>query len=117
MKLLVALSLMAASAAGATDPVEGAPVATCTEYLVADGEMTRRDLPEKARGTEYSELVTVRYDLDGSGSAVNARIAKNSERNVFDPITLELLSRAQFVPGIAAKDCLYVRTYSAMRRR
>lgn len=92
-------------------------IATCEEHMVADGRMTGADLPDGARGREYNELVTVRYDLDGSGRAVNPRIVHGSTRGIFDPVTIELLERARFLPGVTARDCLYVRTYSAARRR
>ena len=113
--LLGALALWGAPANAQQPPAEA--VATCMEHMIADGRMTGRDLPDKARGREYNELVTVRYDLDGSGKAVDPRIVQGSTRGIFDPITIELLGRARFEPGVTAKDCLYVRTYSAVRRR
>ena len=116
MRFLTTLALVAvatANAYAATPEV----LETCTEHMIADGRMTAADLPGEARGREYSERVTVHYDLDGSGRAVNPRILQGSARRMFDPVTLELLGRARFAPGATAKDCIYVRTYSAVRRR
>src|SRR5690606_41954844 len=89
--LLGALALWGAPANAQQPPAEA--VATCMAHMIADGRMTGRDLPDKARGGEYSELVTVRYDLDGAGEAGHPRIAHGSPRGSVDPITTAPLRR------------------------
>jgi TonB family protein len=116
---LVALLLQSGANASAPGPapVVDVPVQeTCREHIINEPRLAIEDWPREFRGREFKAYVTISYDLNGSGKAENLRLAGSEPSKAFDRATLNILKGTEFTPGVQAKDCMYVRTYAAVRR-
>ena len=95
-----------------------AALATCKEHIVSE-PTTPEEWPAVTRSSQmgaFDAAVVITYELDGTGTAKNAKVVDSRPKGLFDATALRRLEATRFGPGVTP-NCTYVRTYSKQRSR